>query len=109
MKEVAVYNRRDCCHERLNGALIELLGPSGAVTAAARHNPEMMGEIKDVWVAHFDPASSPPARSVRVSVKHEDGACGYLELAEVQVLSVCQESDACMTGLDCEHSSVEFT
>jgi len=105
VKEVHVYNRRDCCFDRLNGALIELLGANGDVIASAQHDPLHMGEIRDVWVAHFDPVNGAPTKSVRVSVSHPDGTCGFLEMAEVQVLSVCKETDACMTGFDCEYST----
>lgn len=107
IKEVAVYNRRDCCFERLNGTLVELLDGSGGVIASAQHNPETMGMIQDVWVAHFDPANSAAARSVRVSVRHEEDTCDFLDLAEVQVYSACKENDACMTGFDCDHSFLQ--
>jgi hypothetical protein len=107
VKEVVVYNRRDCCFERLNGTLVELLDGNGGVIASAQHNPETMGMIHDVWVAHFDPTTMPPARSVRVSVKHEEGTCDFLELAEVQVMSACLETDACKTGFDCEYASTQ--
>jgi hypothetical protein len=110
VKEVAVYNRRDCCFGQLNGTIVELLDANGAVIDTAQHDPETMGEIRDVWLARFDPVTVTRAvRAVRVSVKHEGGQCGFLELAEVQVLSACLETDACKTGFDCEHSWVEAT
>lgn len=109
VKEVQIYNRRDCCFERLNGALVELLNSNGEVVASIQHNPETMGMILDVWVAHFDPENTSPVRSVRVSVSHEGDDCDYLELAEVQVLSACKENDVCMTGGDCENSYMQFT
>ena len=109
VKEVVLFNRRDCCFDQLSGALVEILDSNGAVLASVQHYPEVMGPIQDVWIAHFDPATIPPARSVRVSVNHQISSCGYLELAEVQVISDCKDTDACMTGFDCEYSWMEST
>lgn len=104
ISEVVVFNRRDCCFERLNYLLIELIDESGNIVETAQHDPVTMGPITDVWVAKFDYVNIAPVRTVRLSIQHEPEHVGALELAEVSVMAECQDGDACKTGFDCEHT-----
>jgi len=100
---VVIHNRMDCCWERLNGILVELLDENGAVAATMQHNPAATGEIKTMWIAMF---ADVVALKVRLSVQHPEGTCEFLNLAEVEVRSNCIEGDSCLTGFGCGHGNI---
>lgn len=104
ISEVVILNRLDCCAERLNGVIIEVLDHNGTVIAQAQHDAGRDGVIEDMWAAIFDEFMI--GSKVRVSMIHPPGTCDFLNLAEVQVMGICQESDACYTGATCEHGNV---
>jgi len=88
-----VYNRSDCCSERLFNATIELMQEDGTpqqlqffelvqLDGIARPISQFVGDTLDVETISwsFDDASSdPPTRKVRVNLAQE----GILSLAEV--------------------------
>ncbi|CAB9528663.1 F5/8 type C domain [Seminavis robusta] len=100
VSEVVLFNRRDCCFEQLNGVLVELMDSFGNLLNSAQHDVEEDGIINSVWSAKFEEEN---VRYVKVSTKHFNGTCAPLELAEVQVMSRCEEEDACKTGRNCEN------
>ena len=105
ISSVNVVNRRDCCQERLDGLIVELLDPNDAVVATVHHDPARDGPFGDEWRAIF--ADNPIARKVRVSLQHPEGDCVFLNLASVQVYSSqCTAKDSCHEGLGCNYGNV---
>jgi hypothetical protein len=72
---VTVWNRTDCCSDRLAGAVVELLDGWGHVVASKTLAPSNIPVSQDVYFGNVQ------AASVRVRLP----AGGYLSLAEVQV------------------------
>jgi len=104
---VAVVNRQDCCQERLDHVLIELLDEDGQLVELShteQHDPNMEGTIVNVYTVDY--AKPPVASKVRISVSAPPGSCDFLNIAEVQVFGYCQFSDACMTGHKCHLENV---
>ena len=107
VNEVIVFNRIDCCQERLNGVMVELLDRNGTSLKAIQHDPNQQGIITDKWIAHFDEFDFYMASKVRISVLHPPGSCNFLNMADVQVMGICQEKDACFNGeTSCAHGDV---
>jgi hypothetical protein len=104
VSEVVVYSRRDCCHENLNGVLVELMDSFGNTLETAQHDVDTMGVIESLWSTKFDVEN---VRYVKVSTQHVNGTCAPLDLAEVHVMSLCEDKDACLTGWDCENQPLE--
>jgi hypothetical protein len=103
VSSVLIFNRRDCCAERLDGVVIELLDELGDTLAFVQHDPAAEGHIESEWRADFDNQS---ARKVRVSVQREAGTCEFLNLASVQVFSPCTDQDSCNEGPGCSYGDV---
>lgn len=86
--------------------MVELLDHNGTSIKSMQHDPGQEGVIEDYWIANFDHDDFYMASKVRVSILHPPGTCNFLNIADVQVMGSCQESDACYTGATCEHGNV---
>lgn len=104
ISSVVVKNRQDCCQERLDGVLVELLDEGDRTLASMQHSPGVDGPIGDQWTASFENGS---ARKVRVSIQKEGGQCEFLNLASVQVFSAeCTARDSCEEERGCAYGNV---
>lgn len=106
VSEVIIFNRVDCCAERLSGVMVELLDHNGTTLKLIQHDASQEGIIEDKWIAYFDQFDFYMASTVRISTLHAPGTCGFLNMADVQVMGICQEGDACYTGSTCAHGDV---
>jgi len=79
---IAIYNRLDCCQERLTNFIVELLSTDASGKPVAVEDVEHNGPAKPVTLIHFE--SSEKGSKVRIQLK----GCGYLSLAEVEVYDV---------------------
>ena len=75
--QVRIYNRTDCCGERLADFFIEV-SDDGLNWQIAYHQPDMVGMYKNVSIGGI------PARYLRVRLNNPN----YLSLAEVQVFEL---------------------
>ena len=82
MEYIAIYNRLDCCQERLTNFIVELLSTDASGKPVAVEDVEHNGPAKPVTLIHFE--SSEKGSKVRIQLK----GCGYLSLAEVEVYDV---------------------
>jgi hypothetical protein len=91
--------------ERLNGALVDLSDANGAVIDGIKHDATVDRVIQDDCSSRFSHFGFYMASKVRVSVSHPSGTCGYLNMADVQVMRICQshEPDAFLTGAHCSN------
>jgi len=102
--EVILYNREDCCYDRLNNVVVELQDFFGNLIQSVQHQPEIDGVIEDSWIVKFE--DSPVARKVRVMVQHESDTCGHLNLRDIQVMRTCSENEDCWSYPGCESGNV---
>ena len=91
---MVIHNREDCCFERLNGAIVDLLDKDHNTIAVVQHSAELEGEINTMWVARFPPMFM--VWCVGVMTKCPEGTCNFLNLAEAEVISECLEDDTCV-------------
>jgi hypothetical protein len=73
-----------------------LINHKHQITATFQHDFERDGLINPMLVVDFDKKE---ALYVHLSIQREEGVCEYLNLAEVIVMSKCEEGDACFAGL----------
>ena len=81
--EVILYNRQDCCFDRLNGVVIELKDAHGDTVFSIQHDPLIEGVIEDSWKVDFRDVV---ARKVRVMVQHKPEECDFLNIKDILVM-----------------------
>ena len=104
VSEVIIYNRHDCCYDRLNGVVIELQDANGNLIQAVQHEPEVDGVIEDSFKVKF--LDTPMVRKVRVMVQHEPDTCDFLTLQDIQVMRTCAPGEDCHSWPGCENGNV---
>lgn len=95
--KVTVYNRTDCCAERLNGFVVDFLAQDGSLIRSYQHNGAA-GRRTEIPVGIV-------GRYVRVRLP---GAERYLSLAEVQIHGSRVSSDNVALGKPVSQSSTAF-
>jgi hypothetical protein len=104
ISSVVIKNRQDCCQERLEGVMVELLNYDDSLVASLQHDPAVNGPFGEEWTASFGNKS---ARKVRVSIVNPRGPCEFLNLASVQVFaSECTFRDSCGEGPGCDYGDI---
>jgi hypothetical protein len=81
VRMVRIYNRADCCGDKLNGAVVELLGSGGTMLSAFEIANSAPAAIED----HGYGSSVHNVYSLRI--RHKSGVTSPLTLAEVEVYS----------------------
>lgn len=106
--EVVVFNRQDCCSERLDNVNVQLFNANNELMVGVQHEKDIDPPITDKFVADFERFDLlDRTRKVRISVQWPEGSCNVLNFADVQVMAVCQPGDACMLAEpNCEHRNV---
>jgi len=73
IRQITLFNRKHCCHERMPGSLIEILADDGSLVTSKN-----ITETKDVYMFGFP--DKPEGRFVRITNPNE-----YLHFSEIEV------------------------